>query len=108
MEDLDVKKNRKDEMFLSITESKKVVSGEGDGSQVSFEKHKIFLYKEDFAKFMTGLEQAINFIAQENNEEILPSHQIDESTPLFSEEEEKETLNADSIGGKIKIDIDFE
>ena len=35
-------------MFLAITESKKVVMGEGDDSQVSFEKHKIFLYKEDF------------------------------------------------------------
>lgn len=34
-------------MFLAITESKKIVSGEGDDSQVSFEKHKIFLYKED-------------------------------------------------------------
>ena len=45
---LDVKKNRKDEMFLAITESKKIVTGEGDESQVSFEKHKIFLYKEDF------------------------------------------------------------
>ena len=45
---LDVKKNRKDEMFLAITESKKIVMGEGDDSQVSFEKHKIFLYKEDF------------------------------------------------------------
>ena len=37
---LDVKKNRKDEMFLAITESKKIVMGEGDDSQVSFEKHK--------------------------------------------------------------------
>ena len=51
---LDVKKNRKDEMFLAITESKKIVMGEGDDSQVSFEKHKIFLYKEDFEKFMNG------------------------------------------------------
>ena len=33
---LDVKKNRKDEMFLAITESKKIVLGEGDDSQVSF------------------------------------------------------------------------
>ena len=35
---LDVKKNRKDEMFLAITESKKVITGEGDDSLVSFEK----------------------------------------------------------------------
>ena len=43
---LDVKKNRKEELFLAITESKKVVMGEGDDSLVSFEKHKIFLYKK--------------------------------------------------------------
>ena len=59
---LDVKKNRKDEMFLAITESKKVIMGEGDDSQVSFEKHKIFLYREDFQKFMAGLTEAIDFI----------------------------------------------
>ena len=58
---LDVKKNRKDEMFLAITESKKVIMGEGDDSQVSFEKHKIFLYREDFQKFMAGLTEAIDF-----------------------------------------------
>ena len=59
---LDVKKNRKDEMFLAITESKKIVSGEGDDSQVSFEKHKIFLYKEDFEKFSNALKDTLNFI----------------------------------------------
>lgn len=40
---LDVKKNRKGEMFLAITESKKVVSAEGNSPQVSFEKHKYFI-----------------------------------------------------------------
>ena len=45
---IDVKKNRKEEMYISITESKKIVSGEGDDATVTFEKHKIFLYKEDF------------------------------------------------------------
>ncbi len=52
-------------MFLAITESKKIVMGEGDDSQVSFEKHKIFLYKEDFEKFMNGLQQAIGFIQEQ-------------------------------------------
>ena len=59
---LDVKKNRKDEMFLAITESKKIVTGEGDESQVSFEKHKIFLYKEDFEKFTEGLTETVEYI----------------------------------------------
>ena len=88
---LDVKKNRKDEMFLAITESKKVVRGEGDDSQVSFEKHKIFLYKEDFDKFMTGLTQAIEFINE------VQGHAV-------KEEETAEIIQPEEI----KIDIDFE
>ena len=63
---LDVKKSRRDEMFLAITESKKVIMGEGEDSQISFEKHKIFLYKEDFEKFMNGLRQAISFIEEKD------------------------------------------
>ena len=65
---LDVKKNRKDEMFLAITESKKIVSGEGEDSQVSFEKHKIFLYREDFEKFATSLRSAIDFVVEAQGE----------------------------------------
>ena len=33
---LDVKKNRKDEMFLAITESKKIINGEGEDPQINF------------------------------------------------------------------------
>jgi hypothetical protein len=59
---MDVRKTRKNEMYLSITESKKIVSGEGDEQQVSFEKHKIFLYREDFSNFIDGLTKTIKFI----------------------------------------------
>jgi hypothetical protein len=96
---LDVKKNRKDEMFLAITESKKVVSVEGDDSQVSFEKHKIFLYKEDFEKFMAGLQQAIQYIAEKQG---LPEPRLEERE-LASDEETGESLSE----SEIKIDIDF-
>ena len=95
---LDVKKNRKDEMFLAITESKKIVSGEGDDSQVSFEKHKIFLYKEDFAKFTAGLQRAIQFIADEQG---LPEPRPEEKETAIEEESESLSEN------EIKIDIDF-
>ena len=95
---LDVKKNRKDEMFLAITESKKIVSGEGEDSQVSFEKHKIFLYKEDFEKFTEGLQQAIQFIADEQGLPV--SNTEEKETPI---EEHSESLSE----SEIKIDIDF-
>lgn len=61
---LDVKKNLKDDLFLAVTESKKVQPK--DGAQMSFEKHKIFLYKEDFEKFMDGMNEVINYIKQCN------------------------------------------
>lgn len=93
---LDVKKNRKDEMFIAITESKKVVTGEGNDPQVNFEKHKIFLYKEDFDKFMNGLQQALNFI-QEQQGDYHISHQ----------EEKKEEATTTTDNSEIKIDIDF-
>lgn len=57
---LDVKKNLKDDLFLAVTESKKVQPK--NGTQVSFEKHKIFLYKEDFDKFSEGLDEVVNYI----------------------------------------------
>jgi len=59
---LDVKRNRKDDLFVAITESKKIVSGFDEDVQVSYEKHKIFLYKEDFDKFADGLQEVIDFI----------------------------------------------
>lgn len=103
---LDVKKNRKDEMFLAITESKKIVTGEGDDSQVSFEKHKIFLYKEDFEKFLNGLQQAIGFIQGEQGCHTRDTNEETDS-PATAEEELPKEAKATSLDGEIKIDIEF-
>ncbi len=65
---IDVKQNRKGEMYLSITESKKMLSGPQDMPQVSYEKHKIFLFKEDFGKFEDALREALNFVKDEQGE----------------------------------------
>ncbi|MDR2912120.1 MAG: PUR family DNA/RNA-binding protein [Alistipes sp.] len=55
----DVKATRNGDNYLTITESRKKMAR--DGSMV-FEKNKIFLYKEDFAKFADGFEDAVNYI----------------------------------------------
>ena len=55
----DVKATRKDDYYLTITESKKRLGKEG---KVFYEKHKIFLYKEDFEKFTEGLKDAVTYI----------------------------------------------
>ena len=62
---LDVKKNLKEELFIAITESKRNQSKEGE--PITFEKHKIFLYKEDFDKFMDGMTDVINYIKGEKD-----------------------------------------
>ena len=59
---IDVKRNRKDELYLAITESKKILNGFGEETTTTFEKHKIFLYKEDFEKFQSGINDAIAYI----------------------------------------------
>lgn len=65
---LDVKKSRNEDLFLAITESKKKVNGTEQDAQVTYEKHKIFLYKEDFTKFMEGLDDVISFIKREQGD----------------------------------------
>ena len=63
----DVKATRNNDYYLTITESKKKL--EKDGSQ-NYEKHKIFLYKEDFDKFAEGLDDAVAYIKALRDEEL--------------------------------------
>ena len=88
---LDVKRNLKDDLFVAVTESKKVQSK--NSTQVSFEKHKIFLYKEDFEKFMEGMNEVINYIKRYRDEDSSADSSEDESLSGTSDE--------------IKLDIDF-
>lgn len=55
----DVRSTRGGDYYLTITESKKRFSDDG---KFFFEKHKIFLYKEDFDKFNEGITDAIDYI----------------------------------------------
>ena len=63
---LDVRKARNNDLYLSITESKRR-QAEGEEAP-SFEKHKLFLYKEDFAHFLEGLQDVIGYVRNELGE----------------------------------------
>jgi hypothetical protein len=67
----DVKSTRGNDYYLTITESKKRFGTDG---KFTYEKHKIFLYKEDFEKFMEGLNESIQVI-KENAPAIVPSNE---------------------------------
>ena len=57
----DVKSTKGNDYYLTITESKRKVENNGS---FTYDKHKIFLYKEDFDKFAEGLEEVIAYIRQ--------------------------------------------
>lgn len=56
----DVKSTRSGEFYLTITESKRRFNNEN--GKFFYEKHKLFLYKEDFEKFEKGFQEVIEFI----------------------------------------------
>jgi lipopolysaccharide export LptBFGC system permease protein LptF len=95
---LDVKKNRNEEMFLSITESKKVIP-EGNEQNVRFEKHKIFLYKEDFNKFQYALKETLDFIKENNTVDFVS----------YPSEKDKDIDNGDieTVNEEIELKFDF-
>jgi hypothetical protein len=87
----DVKTTRNEDLYLTITESKKRLGKEG---KMFYEKHKIFLYREDFEKFCEGLREAVVFA--ENG--VVPertSLPADESLATMEEVHETEFSNVD-------------
>ena len=87
---LDVRKARNNDLYLSITESKRR-QAEGEEAP-SFEKHKLFLYKEDFAHFLEGLQDVIGYVRNElgeiaEREEYVPEQQADANAEAAANEE---------------------
>jgi len=93
----DVKATRSDEYYLTITESKKRMGKDGN---MLYEKHKIFLYKEDFDNFMGGLTEAVNFI--KSNQEVLPriAAEYGNEASLAEVNDELTTLNFEDLDTK--------
>lgn len=92
---LDVKKARNEDLYLCITESKRRQGMEDETPQ--FEKHKLFLYKEDFKHFTEGLEEVIGFVKNQvgeiaDREEWMPREQEDKDVVTSAEETAEETV----------------
>ena len=57
----DVKATRGNDFYLTLTESRRLPQGDG----FTYEKQKMFLYKEDFAKFIEALQETIDYVKTE-------------------------------------------
>src|SRR5512137_2760396 len=71
----DVKATRRNDYYLTITESKKRFNKDG---RFHYEKHKIFLYKEDFEAFMEYLEEVVSYIRTANPQPVESADSFDE------------------------------
>jgi hypothetical protein len=95
----DVKSTVGEEYYITITESKKRFNNE-DG-KFFYEKHKLFLYKEDFDKFVNGLTDVVEFIRTGQPAvtiEARPERTFEEVAPLVTKSTrsiEFEDLSAD-------------
>ena len=85
----DVRRTKGDDFYLTLTESTRRSQDD------SYERHKIFLYKEDFHRFLDGLEDAINYVKTE----LLPDYDYDEFTRRH---EEYEALDNQGVEVAIK------
>jgi hypothetical protein len=85
----DVKATRRNDYYLTITESKKRFNRDG---KFFYEKHKLFLYKEDFDKFADSLKEIIEFIREANPQPIEPEETLSEGPEMedLNEEESSE------------------
>lgn len=91
----DVKSTRNDEYYLIITESKRRYAENG---KFHYEKHKVFLYQEDFDKFTESLGDVIQYI-KENQPGEKNENQETEEVTVDNDKEKK---------GKDFTDVDFE
>ena len=92
---IDVKCDRKGEYYLSVTESKRL-KDQADANHFVFEKHKIFLYREDLDKFQSAFNDAVDFTVKRANEDI--------DVSAWKETEEDQSQKPDT---DFKLDIEF-
>ena len=89
----DVRETRSSDYYLTITESKKKFNDDG------YERHKIFIYKEDFNKFIAALEDVVDHIKTN----LMPDYDFDEFT-----REAEDITNSDSSGSGYKSETTTE
>ena len=95
----DVKATKGDDYYLTITESKKKFADDG---KFHFEKHKLFLYKEDFEKFSDGLDEVVAKIQELNNSS-------DDSSSISQNNDSENDVSNENMSedGNFK-DVDFD
>ena len=103
----DVRETKAGDYYLTITESKKFTNEDGT---FYYKKHKIYLYKEDFAEFSSSLKETCDFIIENKGEEVISErHDKDFDMKKEKKEESDSTDKKDEEKEeKDFADVDFE
>lgn len=99
----DVKSTKSEELYLTITESKRRFNN--DNGKFFYEKHKLFLYPEDFASFKEFFEETLEKIYEMNDgKEIIPREELEAQR---KEEDENQNDDKDSSSNNFS-DVNFD
>ena len=109
----DVRETKAGDYYLTITESKKFTNEDGT---FYYKKHKIYLYKEDFAEFNSSLKETCDYIIENKGTEVISEkHDKDFESKKEKKEsskpqnQEEETVKEENIEEeKDFADVDFE
>ena len=69
----DVRSTRAEDYYMTVTESKRDFNEDGTPF---YKKHKIYLYKEDFAKFKEALNEVSDYIIKEKGEKVITNSEL--------------------------------
>lgn len=86
----DIKATKSNDYFLTITESRKRFDDDG------YDRHKIFLYKEDFNKFVKGLSEAVDFVKTD----LMPDFDFDAFSHEYQEPDENNGIDSKVSGAR--------
>jgi len=97
----DVRATKAGDYYLTITESKKFTNDDGS---FHYKKHKIYLYKEDFAEFNDILREMTDYVIKEKGEEVISErHQKDYKREDYATNEDDTPASPESF-----TDVNFE
>jgi len=103
----DVRETKAGDYYLTITESKKFTNEDGT---FYYKKHKIYLYKEDFAEFNSSLKETCDFIIENKGEEVISERHDKDFDMKKEKKEEPESTDKKEEEKEEKdfADVDFE
>ena len=103
----DVRETKAGDYYLTITESKKFTNEDGT---FYYKKHKIYLYKEDFAEFSSSLKETCDFIIENKGEEVISERHDKDFDMKKEKKEESDSTDKKEEEEEEKdfADVDFE